>query len=283
MKESFSPSLTEQIDWISFTLPANCKQAWPDKLEKVFTITKSFNGYDTAQQFHDGRIQLSSSVRPEMGIHCVMSGVPCNNNRENLREIIENVWAQKGKVTRIDIALDDHTGQLNPRIATEYIQKGEYKCRAKEYPIDSDAKTPGYSQYMGKMASETHLCLYEKFAEKGEYSFRCRIEIRYKGKKANKAAREYLSSEDCRGLILGFAKFPKWVAWNDIFKTKPIQVASEKTESKRVIWLLTQCAKSMALEISESEGDMRIMGLFQKAVGDFLADLRHNQDEKTED
>jgi len=272
----------ERIDWISFTLKIDSTKVWPDGLEQTSTTTKSFNGYDIAQEFPDGRIQLTSTSRPEMGIHCVLSGSTCGNLRDVLPSILENAWMQGGKVTRFDLALDDLKGRVNPLDAREHIKNGDIVCRAREYPPAGDIRGGGQSQYCGKMASECHVCIYDKDAEQGVYGFRTRIEIRYKGKKADKAAREYLRSEDCRGLILGFVKFPKWREWNEVFATKPIKVNSEPQRSRRVVWLLGQVSKSIALEISERGGDMEILALIRESVMAKLSDLRQAQEDAIE-
>jgi len=270
----------ERIDWISFTLKIDCERVWPDGLETTSTTTKSFNGYDTAQEFPDGRIQLTSSSRPEMGIHCVLSGSTCSNLRDVLPNILENAWMQGGKVTRFDVALDDLKGRVNAIDSRKYIKSGEIVCRAREYPPAGDIRGGGQSQYCGKMASECHVCIYDKDAEQGISGFRTRIEIRFKGRKSDKAAREYLQSNDCRGLILGFVKFPTWGAWNEVFATKPIKVLAEKTSSRRVQWLLGQVSKSIALEISERGGDMEILSLIHESVMAKLSDLRQADGEQ---
>lgn len=270
----------ERIDWISFTLPFDSERVWPNGLSSDFTETKSFNGYDTAREFPDGRIELTSTTRPEMGIHCVLYGQTCSNLADDLPDILENAWLQGGHVTRFDLALDDLKGRVNPIDAREYIKAGEIICRAREYPPAGDIRGGGQSQYCGKMASEVHVCIYEKDAEQGISGFRTRIEIRYKGRKADKAAREYLRSQDCRGLILGFVKFPTWAEWNEVFSTAPIKVAAEKTHSRRVQWLLGQVAKSIALEISERGGDLQILDMIRDSVMMKLSDLRQAGDEK---
>jgi len=272
---------TEQIDWVSFTLPIQTERVWPDEMDKVATVTKSFNGYDTALEYADGRIQLTSSTRPEMGVHCVMAGKTCANCRDQLPEILENCWFNGGKITRFDLALDDALGRIHPKDATEYIKKGEVICRAKEYPKNEDAKGGGYTQYCGKMASEVHVCLYEKSAEQQVCGFTVRCEIRFKGRKADKAAREYLQSNDCRGLILGFLRFPTWQLWNDVFATQPIKVSAQKVDSRRVQWLLGQVSKSIALEISERGGDLEILTLIRESVFAHLSDLRQDDERQS--
>lgn len=268
----------ERIDWISFTVPIDCGGAWPNDLDTVSTETKSFNGYDTAHEYSDGRVELTSSVRADMGIHCVLRGQTCNNLRDDLTRILEHCWLQGGKVTRFDLALDDLTGRINPRDASERIKRGEMVCRAKEYPKNEDARGGGFTQYFGKMASEVHVCLYEKSAEQQTNGFTVRCEIRFKSKKADKAAKTYLQSKDCRGLISGFVTFPEWMEWNMVFATKPVKVPAEKTSSRRVSWLLGQVSKSIALEISERGGDLEILEQIRESAMAHLSDLRQDID-----
>jgi len=270
----------ERIDWISFTLKIDSKRVWPNELDTVSTETKSFNGYDIAKEFQDGRIELTSSSRPEMGIHGVLSGQTCGNLRDVLPDILENVWLQGGHVTRFDLALDDLKGRVNAIDSRAYIQSGKILCRAREYPLAGDVRGGGQTQYCGKMASEVHVCIYDKDVEQGIEGFRTRVEIRFKSHKADKAAKEYLSSNDCRGLILGFVSFPAWPEWNEVFATKPIKVAAEKVASRRIQWLLGQVSKSIALEISERGGDMEILALMRESVMAKLSDIRQAGEEK---
>jgi hypothetical protein len=273
----------ERIDWISYTLKIDAERVWPNGLDTVSTTTKSFNGYDTAKEYADGRIELTSTTRPEMGVHCVLAGQTCNNLRDDLASILENCWMQGGKVTRFDLALDDLKGRVNAIDSRKYIKSGEIVCRAREYPPAGDIRGGGQSQYCGKMASECHVCIYDKDAEQGVSGFRTRIEIRFKGRKSDKAAREYLHSNDCRGLILGFVQFPTWPEWKEVFATQPIKVLAEKVASRRVQWLLGQVCKSIALEISERGGDMEILSLIHESVMAKLSDLRQADGEMSED
>lgn len=270
----------ERIDWISFTIPNGIEGVWPDGMDSIFTVTKSFNGYDTAREYADGRIELSSSTRPDMGTHCVLSGTTCSNCRGELHRILQQCWLQGGKVTRFDLALDDLMGRIHPRDATERIKNGDIVCRAKEYPVNQDATGGGYTQYFGKMASECHVCLYEKSAEQGNSGFTVRCEIRFKGKKADKAAKAYLKSQDCRGLILGFITFPDWKEWNTVFTSEPVKVPAEKTSSHRVAWLLGQVSRSIALEISERGGDLEILEQIKESAMAHLSDIRQDIDKE---
>jgi len=270
----------ERIDWISLTQKIDTERIWPDGMDTENTETKSFNGYDLAREYADGRVELRSTTRPEMGIHCVLAGQTCANLADMLPEILDNAWLQGGRVTRFDLALDDLKGRVNAIDSRKYIKSGEIVCRAREYPPAGDIRGGGQSQYCGKMASECHVCIYDKDAEQKISGFRTRIEIRFKGRKADKAAREYLRSSDCRGLILGYVQFPTWGAWNEVFATAPIKVPSEKMASRRVQWLLGQVAKSIAKEIYERGGDLEIIDLIRESAMAKLSDFRQADGER---
>lgn len=273
--------LRELVDWISFTVPTGTEKVWPDGLSEEAGITKSFNGYDTAKEYIDGRAELVSSTRPEMGIHCVMAGQTCSNLRDNIKDILNNVWKQRGHVTRFDIAFDDYTGRISPRTANELLRQGKAITRAKQTEFRSDPRNPGETQYFGRFSSEILVRIYDKDAEQKIYGFRTRIEVKYQSKRANKAAKTYLQGEDHRGLVLGVLTFKGWKEWDNSFKVEPIKVLAEKTSSKRITWLLTQCAKSMAKEILDRGGDLEIMDKFYEAVLGHMSDIRQKDERYT--
>lgn len=270
--------LHEKIDWISFTIKDLQAEVWPNELDKTYTPTKSFNGYDTAWQFEDGRVQLFHTARPEMGIHCVVSGQACSNLQLHIPKIIRNCWEKGGHITRFDIALDDYLGAISPRRANQELREERVICRAKQTPFYSDPRQPGETQYFGKFSSEVMLRIYDKDAEQGIYGFRTRTEIVFKGKRADKAAHAYISGSSGGELVLGFIQFPEWREWNEAFVLPAIKVPAEKTESKRIAWLLGTCAKSLAIEVSEKGGDLEIVDRFLQAFRDHLSDIRQREE-----
>lgn len=267
---------TQQIDWISLTFPSTAKDIFPDGLPKETSLSKPFNAYDNAAAFEDGRVQLWHSTRPEMGIHVVMSGKTCSTLRNSLVEIIERCWERGGHVARFDLALNDLTSRIHAEDSTGYIRAGEQICRAQQYPVRTDPHVAGYSQYAGKMASEVHVCIYDKSAEQKEAGFHVRVEIRFKGKKADKAAHTYLQLQDCRPIIKGFLDFPTWPEWAEVFAVLPVNVPAEKHYSATVAWLLGQVARSMAKQIDLNGGEMWLIEEFWKSVQAYLSDLRHD-------
>lgn len=272
---------TQQIDWISLTFPHSVKREdiFPDGLSTASHSQKSFNAYDSAEAYEDGRILLWHTTRQEMGTHVVLSGRTCANLRAELEAIINHCWAKGGKVVRFDVALNDRLSRVHPEHATELLRSGEKICRAKEYPVRNDPTLPGYSQYAGKFASETHVCIYDKSAEQGECGFEVRIEIRFKGKKADKAAHEYLRNKNAGALIKGFLDFPNWKEWQEVIGSDAVSVPAEKKDSNTVAWLLGQVAKSMAGQIYLNDGDLEIMERFRVSVDAYLSDLRHKRDD----
>jgi len=267
--------LTQQIDWLSMTFPYSTKDIFPDGLPTETIQTTAYNAYDIGEAFPDGRLVFRHSTRTDMGIHVQMSGKTCANLRRHLVAIISHCWEQKGRVTRLDIALNDLTSRIHAEDSTEYIRRNEQVCRAKEYPVRTDPHLAGYTQYAGKMSSEVHVCIYDKSAEQKEAGFHVRVEIRFKGKRADKAAHTYLQIRDCRPIIKGFLDFPTWDEWQRVFSEKPIEVPAEKTVSNTVAWLLGQCAMSMAKQIALDGGSLELMDEFYKATMAYLSDLNH--------
>lgn len=266
---------TQQIDWLSMTFPITAERLFPDGLPTETSPTKAYNAYDIGEVYADGRVVFRHSTRSDMGIHVQMSGRACQANVEILPEIIRTCWRNAGRVTRVDFALNDHVSRIHAEDATQFILRGEQVCRAKEYPTRSDPHNGGYSQYAGKMASEVHVCIYDKSAEQGESGFHVRVEVRFKGKKADKAAYAYLQREDCRPLILGFLDFPTWEGWKSLFSVEPMTIPAEKKDSDRVRWLLTQVAAALAKQVI-AEGDRSdILTRLHRAVQDEISDLRH--------
>lgn len=270
-------ALHESIDWISFTMPFGTEEIWPEGLSTDRQNSRALNGYTDAWEYMDGRIELVNRDRQDMGIHCILSGSTCSNLRDDLRSIMERVWSKKGKITRLDIALDDYLGRISPDEAHEYLKRGEVICRAKQTPYFTDPRHAGNTQYFGKLASEVMLRIYDKDSEQGISGFRTRIEIKYSGKRADKAAKTYLQHGDGRGLVLSYIRFPTWGSWNELFNLVPVQVPSEKKEKKVIVWLLTTCARSMAKEILNEGGDLRLMDEFYKSVLDNMSSMRHSE------
>lgn len=266
---------TQQIDWISITYPSTAEDIFPNELTTDATTSEPFNSYDTAQAYEDGRILCWHTRRPEMGQHLIMSGKTCSTLRPYLDKIIQRAWEKGGKVKRLDLALNDLLSRVHAEDSTGYIARGECKCRAKEYPIRTDPKIPGYSQYCGKMASEVHVCIYDKSAEQKEAGFHVRVEIRFKGKKADIAAHTYLQLQDCRPIIRGFVDFPTWPEWAGLFSETPVNVPAEKYDTDRVKWLLTQVASSLAKQVTVEGENSDIMQRLEKAVREYISDLRH--------
>lgn len=266
---------TQQIDWLSITYPSTAKDIFPDELPTATIESEPFNSYDHAKAYEDGRVLCWHSTRPEMGQHLIMSGKTCSTLRADLQNIIEKAWSVGGRVSRIDLALNDLCSRIHAEDSTEYIRRGEQVCRAKQYPVRTDPHLAGYSQYCGKMASEVHLCIYDKSAEQKEAGFHVRVEIRFKGKKADKAAQTFIRLQDVRPIIKGFCDFPTWQGWERVFSVEPVNVPAEKHYSKTVAWLLGQVAQSMAKQIDLNGGEMWLIDEFWKSVQAYLSDLRH--------
>jgi len=153
------------------------------------------------------------------------------------------------------MAVDAIGWKMHPSQATEQIKNGDYVCRARKFPQWGDPKNPGYTQYVGKRPSEIYLCIYDKAAEMGIPGDWSRVELVCKGFRAQTAAKAILSGVDFRALVKGYAHFPEWEEWCEIMVADVVALPAEKKETATDLWLLNQCAKTLARRLDELGDD----------------------------
>jgi DNA relaxase NicK len=73
----------------------------------------------------------------------------------------------KGKVTEVDIAVDDYTGKFNLRYFQKAVSAGDYNPKRGQPPTrNPKGKYPG-SEYLGNSGSHKSMCIYEKWRALG--------------------------------------------------------------------------------------------------------------------
>ena len=73
----------------------------------------------------------------------------------------------KGKITEVDIAVDDYTGKFNLRYFQKAFSAGDYKPKRGDGPTrNPERKYPG-TEYLGNSGSNKSMCIYEKWREVG--------------------------------------------------------------------------------------------------------------------
>ncbi len=73
----------------------------------------------------------------------------------------------KGKITEVDIAVDDYTGKFNLRYFQKAFSAGDYNPKRGQRPTRNPKwKYPG-TEYVGNSGSHKSMCIYEKWRELG--------------------------------------------------------------------------------------------------------------------
>ena len=243
---SGNPILSQKLHWIEGTFKQRTEVSLPSNLPSKFVETRAFGGYTVSSRYEDGRILMSNPGRPEMGVHLLWQGDACDSMPIEHVDLLKHLEQAKFSFTRIDMAIDAINCNLRPQQATEEIKHGRCKSRAKLHPRQDDPLDPGYTQYVGKKASEIFLKLYDKAAEMGVIADHTRIELTVRHARADHAARKIVSGVDFREMVVAYADFPNWNEWKEIMDVDPVKLPSERHETNTERWLLDACAPALA-------------------------------------
>jgi len=237
------------LDWISVTFKDTKSQMYPQELSGEKVECRPFNGYNLAVRYSDGRIELRHTTRTEMGTHVVYSGSTLRSSAVSAETILKHSIEHGGTVTRLDVAIDCFNCGLNPRRATEEIEHDKCQTKARLFPLWHDAKTPGYTQYIGKKSSTAFCRIYNKAAEMGISGDYTRVECSFGGNRANAAAMACIRGEDYRGVVRGFVDFSDWTEWREIMSAVPVPTRETRSLTNTKRWLLNSAATSLAREM----------------------------------
>lgn len=240
---------SQKVDWLEGTFKKGTPINLPIILSQNFVETKAFNGYTTASQYSDKRVLMSNAERQEMGNHIVWNGEACGLCPMDIVLLIKHLSAYGFSFTRIDFAIDMINCNLDPSRATEEINNGDVKTRAQQFPFWADAKGKGYTQYIGKKASEIYARIYDKAAEMGIDQDHTRVELVVRHGRANFAAQAVSFGADFRGLVLSFVNFEKWSEWSKAMDVPEVKLPKEQKLGNTEKWLLETCAPALARTI----------------------------------
>lgn len=269
--------LSQRIDWIAGTFKKGIDIVYPPILSQKFIPCKGYLNYSEGSQFEDGRKSYVNPLHPEWGTHIVWSGSALDSCPMEPEALITSLFNSGFSFSRIDFAIDAFNFNLKPSDATEYISKGEVKTRAKQFPLWHDAQAKGYTQYIGKKASEIYCRIYDKAAEQGKKEDHTRVEVVVRGKRAEIAAREIVRDTDYRSLVVGFVDFETWAEWREIMVTDAIKLPSERSTSGTLLWLLRSAAPSLAREMALSENPDETFLKFKDVVTQIYNELISGQ------
>jgi len=162
-----------------------------------------FNGVSI---LYDGR--LNEAGEDDMGICVEISGQGCRALESFggidwlvfLAFLMEDL--NEFKITRLDLAYDDHTGVLDKLRLKIDTDEGNYRSKFRRWDIRYGSH--GFSIYHGSKKSQVMIRIYDKAAERGllDGTHWLRVEIQLREDNAPGTARAYLEKQDL-GAVFG--------------------------------------------------------------------------------
>lgn len=183
-----SKAVAENIviyDWLSFT----SKYHTPDELIDAlglshvnWTLTKGARGYQDRKYF--GSISVHFNGRPDMGVWVEMSGQGCRAfeslSAVSWEQLFLFIRENGLKITRLDVAYDDHTGILPMSDIVNDTQTGMFVSKSDYWETVLSSK--GSTVQIGSPQSKVLIRIYDKAAERhcepGTHWIRCEIQMR---------------------------------------------------------------------------------------------------------
>ena len=180
-------SIAENIvlyDWLSFT----SKNHTPEELINAlglahcpWTETKGARGYMSRKYF--SCISVHYNGRADMGVWVEMSGQGCRTfeslSKVGWEDLFQFIHNNELKITRLDVAYDDHTGILPIGQIFADTQCGMYISRSDYWECVVSSK--GTTIQIGSPQSKVLIRIYDKAAERNksdEHWIRCEIQMR---------------------------------------------------------------------------------------------------------
>lgn len=277
------------IDWLQFTIKSlEVEDVIIDvlymNLDDFVEVERGNLGYK--KQKISGNIRILYEGTESMGIHVIISGKGCREyeERNNILELIDRVNEFQGKISRIDIAVDDKTGKviqfekiLRDVRAGNIVSRWRSSIEIIKRDIQKGERT-GQTVMLGSRKSDICMRIYDKALEQREKTGKwARMEIEFKGKKA-KAMQDILLFNECEigkiisKIINNYVRFVKkskdknksrWKTkkyWKEIVKETGKLSLTRKPEKRTIEdvrnWIRKQVSPSLAVLLLDSGGDI---------------------------
>jgi phage replication initiation protein len=196
------------IDWFAFTLKKNDVYEVVDLMgfkRGLFSeLERGGMGYKKRLQY--GHITIYFDGSADMGIHVEMSGQGCREyetSKHTWSDLIALIELEKGKITRLDIAIDTVDKSLDFSLITKCLKLGNVRSRftKSRLMISSDITPEGLAnesqtRYFGSGSSRVQFRIYDKAAQLGLETDWIRFELQLREDRATAAAFEILRRSD---------------------------------------------------------------------------------------
>ncbi|SDE61402.1 replication initiation factor domain-containing protein [Desulfuromonas thiophila] len=188
------------IDWLEFTLPDDFRIRERFRSLEHYLKTPGASFRDAPRGMHGykkqiiyGKARILMDGSEGMGVHVILSGEALREMKNNPLDVLHWVLHHGGKVGRIDLALDNVTGELTLARINRAVRSGAVTCRAKTYRrmesgLISTGHVTGETLYFGSAKSDTQYRIYDKAAEQGLQGHWVRCEGQYRHENAQRVA-----------------------------------------------------------------------------------------------
>lgn len=286
------------FDWIEFTIhdkPLEFVILQVLNLELADFIELDHGRYGYSEQKILGNISaLYNNMRKDMGIHIILSGKGCREyeTNNNIADLLFRVESCKGKLTRMDIAIDDVDGHIidfNKILAD--VQDGNIISRWKN-SIEitkrdmNSGSIIGHTINFGSRKSDLMMRLYNKGMETEENPSWIRLELEIKKKKAQKLNNILINTTYIGPIVAkvinNYIRFvnpsskdsnkSRWQTreyWLNILMVIDKLSLSSKGKERSIedikSWIIRQVAPSLALILIDEQGDLsEIMSIIRE-------------------
>lgn len=172
-------------DWLSFTSKLHTPEELIDALglsHVNWTITKGARGYQDRKYF--SYISIHYNGRPDMGVWVEMSGQGCRTfeslSAVGWERLFSFIRENGLKITRLDVAYDDHTGVIPLGEVVNDTQSGMFISKSNYWETVLSSK--GSTVQIGSPQSRVLIRIYDKAMERncppGTHWIRCEIQLR---------------------------------------------------------------------------------------------------------
>ena len=285
---ALSPSVLKsevKVDWLEFTI----KGLAPSRMCQILGLDFSLfaaaeygmQGYPDMAEY--GKVKLLwSDLKPARGCKVILSSVGLDQVGVDAIDLIKTAVLFDASFARIDLAMDERTGQVPIDHVIDSVRAGEDVNRFTQVEVREpiDRRTGGFagrSVYWGKPSSNRQVVFYckgiEQFRKTGEETgpwLRC--EVRWKKRAAKLAAWQLANfgMKQIIPLICGVIEFRNndnvkterrticewWHQWTgDVFPVKTGVCKVVKTIEEKAAWLGRQMSKTIGQVAALLDGE----------------------------
>lgn len=257
-------SISSQIDWLSITFPptTNNNAIIPKSLsdDKPIRVKSPIPVYKDALQYGgDNGVKILYNAPERLGKHVLMTGKTLrllrNRDENAINEIWDSILDNKGKVGRVDIAVDLINTVVNPQSVLERLEAG-LGVTDLENTFQLGENGGVETLYVGNWKSTSRkLRVYDKGIEQkvSDYAW-TRIEYEKRRKAHNTCKAIFEKKYSLVGIVRGVLDFPTWGEWREIMNKEPEKIIRGGNQDNsdyltRLEWILRSAIPAIAKNI----------------------------------